>query len=342
MPSHDEPPSVRETRQAVREWLADAWDPSLTVREWWARLADSGWAFPHWPAEWSGRGLGYVEAAAVVDELAAAGVLGPPEGAGVVDGRPTVLLAYGTEEQKRRWLPALARGEEAWCQFFSEPGAGSDLASVQTRAVRDGDQWVVNGAEGLELGHADADRGLLVARTDPDQPKHRGISLLHHRGPPAGLDIRPIRQMNGEATSTRPSSPTPPWPTGPGRRAQQRLRVALATLTNERTTFAGGGHHAGYRASPGERAGMLDLTVGRGRGRPSPTPTGGANTPRSAPPMPADRPGQGVRPGSTTRCSASAWPTSTPSPRRPGSPPCGPRPPPRPAGHRGPRARSAT
>ena len=131
----------------------------------------------------------------VREELAAARVLGPPIAVGTSMGAP-VLLAHGTDEQRSRWLPALARGEELWCQFFSEPGAGSDLASVQTKAVRDGDDWVVNGQKVWNSSTILADRGILVARTDPDVPKHRGLSFFVIDVDQPGVEIRPIRQMN--------------------------------------------------------------------------------------------------------------------------------------------------
>ena len=190
--------SIAAARKAVGEWLDGAWDPGLTVREWWARLAESGWGYPTWPKEWFGRDMSDVQADGVAQEMAARGVLGPPVGVGPAMGAK-VILVHGTDGQKRRYLPGLARGEENWCQFFSEPGAGSDLASVQTRAVRDGDEWVVNGQKVWNSGTTHADRGLLVARTDIDVPKHRGMSYFIIDVDQPGIEIRPIRQMNGQA-----------------------------------------------------------------------------------------------------------------------------------------------
>ena len=173
----------------------DNWDDQLTVRDWWRVLADSGWGFPTWPRESFGRGLNTEAASVVYDELARAGVLGPPEGAGPSMGAPTLFL-FGSDEQKKRWLPRIAYGEEYWAQFFSEPGAGSDLASVQTRAVRDGDEWVFNGQKVWNSGTLFADRALLVARTDIDAPKHKG-SVLILDVEQTGVEIRPIKQMKG-------------------------------------------------------------------------------------------------------------------------------------------------
>ncbi len=126
-------------RRELRGWLGEAWDPDLTVGEWWARLADSGWAVPTWPTAWLGRELSRDLAPVVASELRAAGAIGPPAGLGMLLAGPTIL-AHGTDEQKARYLRPIVAGEEGWCQLFSEPGAGSDLASLQTRAERDGDE----------------------------------------------------------------------------------------------------------------------------------------------------------------------------------------------------------
>src|SRR5690606_22352511 len=130
--------------------------------------------------------------------LKAAGVLPPPHGIGQTMGAP-VILEYGTEEQKQRWLPKIATGEEAWCQFFSEPDAGSDLASLTTRAVRDGDEWIVNGQKVWNSGTLTADRAVMPVRTNPDVPKHRGISFFIIDVDQPGIEVRPIKQLNGEA-----------------------------------------------------------------------------------------------------------------------------------------------
>ena len=251
-----------QVRRQVRAWLEQSWDPGVTVGQWWERLADSGWGYPTWPEEWFGRAMSAVEAEPVREELAAAGVLGPPAGSGTSMGGP-VLLMFGTDEQRRRWLPALARGLEHWAQFFSEPGAGSDLAAVRTRAERDGDTWLVNGQKVWNSGTAHAERALMVARTDPDQPKHKGIGFFVVDLDQPGVDIRPIRQMNGRAEfnetfltdvrvpdANRIGDPCGGW------------AVAMAVLAHERGTYAGGGDRALRTVFAGRRAGYLDRPVG--------------------------------------------------------------------------------
>lgn len=185
-----------QVRTQAMRWLEDNWDPDLPVREWWARLAGSGWGFPTWPQEWFGRGLSAELAPAVREAFAAVGALGPPASLGQLLGGPTVLT-HASQEQKARFLPGLARGEEFWCQFFSEPGSGSDLASLQTRAVKDGDEWVVTGQKVWTSGAQYADRGMLAARTDVDLPKHRGITYFVIDVDQPGVDVRPLHQMNG-------------------------------------------------------------------------------------------------------------------------------------------------
>ncbi|MHB1583425.1 MAG: acyl-CoA dehydrogenase family protein [Acidimicrobiales bacterium] len=267
-------------RAEVRRWLADAWDPTITVGAWWARLADSGWGMPGWPSEWSGRSLDERGVAAVREEMVRAGVLGPPSGAGPLMAAP-VILAYGSDDQRRRWLRSLARGEEHWCQFFSEPDAGSDLAGVKCRAVRDGDEWVVNGQKVWNSGTLLADRGILLARTDPSAPKHRGLSFFVIDVDQPGIEIRPIRQMNDRTefnetffTDARVGDDAMVGNPGDG------WRAALATLSNERANFAGGGDGDLVTVEAGRRAGNLVRRVGDVLAEAAgATEMGGANTP---------------------------------------------------------------
>lgn len=167
---------------------------------WYRRLGEAGWATPTWPTEYGGRGLGRDEGGAAVEELRRRGVDRPEEDfVGVWLAGPTILQ-WGSDEQRDTYLPPLARGEHRWCQLFSEPGAGSDLASLSTSAVRiDDDRWLVNGQKIWSSFANTADFGLLMARTHPTLPKHGGITyfLLDMRSP--GVEVRPLRQMTGDA-----------------------------------------------------------------------------------------------------------------------------------------------
>jgi alkylation response protein AidB-like acyl-CoA dehydrogenase len=183
----------------LASWIAGAWDPELRLREWRTRLADAGWACPTWPVEWGGRGLPAAAAEAVLDALAAAGVPGPPDGVGMQLAAPTIL-EHGPDALRRRFLRPTLTGEIVWCQLFSEPGAGSDLAGLTTRAERDGDDWLVTGQKVWNTGAAHADFGLLLARTDWDAAKHRGISYFVLPMRQEGVTVRPLRQMNGHAS----------------------------------------------------------------------------------------------------------------------------------------------
>ncbi len=207
----DEPDGAAAVRREVRQWIAEHWDPGLSLAEWRALLADSGWACPSWPRAWCGRSLPGALGAVAAGELRRAVVPGPPEGLGMMLVAP-VLLEHGSEGLKRRFIRATVTGQITWCQLFSEPGAGSDLAGIATRAERDGDEWLVTGQKVWSTGAATADFGLLLARSDPDVPKHLGLLLARsdpdvpkHRGITAfvlpmrqpGVLVRPLRQMNG-------------------------------------------------------------------------------------------------------------------------------------------------
>ncbi|HET6793028.1 MAG TPA: acyl-CoA dehydrogenase family protein, partial [Acidimicrobiales bacterium] len=206
------------------------------------------------------RGLSLAEARAVSDELADAGAVGPPGGLGQMMGGP-IIIDHGDEEQRDRWVPRLAAGLESWCQFFSEPGAGSDLASVQTRAMRDGDEWIVNGQKVWTSGARTADRGMLVARTNPDAPKHKGITYFIIDLDQPGIEVRPLKQMDGGATFNEVffTDAVVPHANLVGSE-NNGWGVAVATLAYERQGI-GGGLRGGMGGAPGEKNGMLDLTV---------------------------------------------------------------------------------
>jgi alkylation response protein AidB-like acyl-CoA dehydrogenase len=239
----------------VRAWLAGNWDPDLPLREWRERFVSSGWACPSWPERFYGRGLPPDADAVVAAELRAAGAVGTPTGAGMGLAAPTIL-EHGSDDVKARFLRAIATGEHTWCQLFSEPGSGSDLAGLTTTAVRDGDEWVVNGQKVWNTSAHHADYGMLVARTDWDVPKHRGITYFAFPMRQPGVEVRPLRQMNGHAsfnevflTDARVAHADVIGDVGNG------WRVALATLAHERRAFARFGQRgAGVPSDGGGRA----------------------------------------------------------------------------------------
>jgi alkylation response protein AidB-like acyl-CoA dehydrogenase len=168
------------------------------TRAWQRTLYDNGWAGITWPEEFGGRGATPAEAILFNQEAANFDVTAGFVGAAQSLVGPAIMY-HGNEEQQQRYLPPLLRGDEQWCQLFSEPGAGSDLAALGTRAVRDGDEFVVNGQKVWNSAAQHADFGILIARTDPDAPKHRGITfmLVDMRTP--GIEVRPLRQATGQS-----------------------------------------------------------------------------------------------------------------------------------------------
>jgi alkylation response protein AidB-like acyl-CoA dehydrogenase len=168
------------------------------ARAYQACLAEAGFAGITWPIQYGGRGLpGFFQR---IFDTAARGFQLPPRSLEIGLGMcgPTIL-AHGSEEQKHAFIPPLLRGEHVWCELFSEPGAGSDLAGVQTRAVRDGDTWVLDGQKVWTSGAQHSDFAACLARTDPDRPKRQGITMLIVDMRTAGISVRPLRQMTGDA-----------------------------------------------------------------------------------------------------------------------------------------------
>jgi alkylation response protein AidB-like acyl-CoA dehydrogenase len=183
----DLPPDDDPRRLAVRAWLAEHPDPSPQ------ELADAGYVVPHWPPP-HGLGADPMHQLLIDDELGRAGVRRPAGGIGLGWAAPTILLA-GTDAQRARYLPKILNGEEQWCQLFSEPDAGSDLASLSTRAVRDGDEYVVNGSKIWTSGGHHSQLGILIARTDPHVAKHKGISYFICPMDLPGITLQPIVDM---------------------------------------------------------------------------------------------------------------------------------------------------
>src|SRR5215217_2542269 len=203
-------PELAEYRAKVRAWLeehkheapASRGDDDATVaarRRWQRRLAEGELAAVTWPAEYGGAGLGPLHQVVVNQEIGRAGVLGIFDIIGVGMLGPT-LIAHGSEDQKQRYLGPMLTAEEVWCQLFSEPAAGSDLAGVQTRARRQPDgSWRLSGQKVWTTNAQHASFGLLLARTDPDVPKHKGLTMFVVPMDAEGVTVRPLRQISGEA-----------------------------------------------------------------------------------------------------------------------------------------------
>ncbi len=189
---------ITAIEREATQWFETNWDAAMPLGEWWRVLAESGFAFPQWPEGLGGRGLSGGEAKAVLRARRSVGAYGPPNGVATFLVAPT-LLTMGSPEQRQRYLPGIVDGTTPWCQLFSEPTAGSDMAALGTRAVRDGDEWVVDGQKVWNSGAHYAHFGILIARTDPEAPKHRGVTyfLIDMRQP--GVDVRPLREMTGDA-----------------------------------------------------------------------------------------------------------------------------------------------
>jgi alkylation response protein AidB-like acyl-CoA dehydrogenase len=184
-----------DVRTEFRTWLAANWNADLGLTDWRTLLVESGWAVPSWSTRWYGKGLPAWADKVVADELSDRGAVGMPLGGGMSLAAPT-LLKHGSDELNARVLKKTLTGELIWCQLFSEPGAGSDLASLSMTAVRDGDEWVVNGQKVWNTSAHHADLGMLLVRTDWDAPKHRGITYLVLPMHQPGVEVRGILQMN--------------------------------------------------------------------------------------------------------------------------------------------------
>jgi alkylation response protein AidB-like acyl-CoA dehydrogenase len=228
------PPDDDPRRTELREWLREHPEPSG------AELAAAGLVVPHWPRPW-GLDADPIHQLVIDDELRRAGVSRPDNQIGIGWAGPTILAA-GTQAQKDRYLMPIISGEEIWCQLFSEPGAGSDLASLGTRAVRDGDEWVVNGQKiWTSLAHRSR-FGILIARTNPDAPKHRGISYFICPMDAPGVEIRPIVEMTGGHTFNEVflTDVRIPAENLVGE-VDDGWRLAKVTLSNERVSLSSGG-----------------------------------------------------------------------------------------------------
>ena len=248
MDFNDTPEEAR-FREEVASWLAEnaptdetfrALTPLQQAKVWQKRKYDAGWACLGWAPEFGGRGASAIEEVIWRQEesqydlpanffLIGQGMIGP------------TLMAWGSDEDKARFLPPLASGEEVWCQLFSEPAGGSDLAALRTRAEPDGDSWVINGQKIWTSGAHYSDYGVIVVRTDPTVPKHKGLSYFYVDMKAPGVEIKPIKQLTGDSdfnevyfTDVRVSDSQRLGEVGQG------WQVSLTTLMNERAAIGGG------------------------------------------------------------------------------------------------------
>ncbi|MFZ2467100.1 MAG: acyl-CoA dehydrogenase [Parvibaculum sedimenti] len=257
----DDTPQEAAFRQEVRSWIAanapkqyeaglktsgfghtalEGVDIIKVSKEWQQKKFDAGWACLHWPKEYGGRGASPIERVIWQQEEGVYAALSSLFIIGHGMCGPT-MMAYASEEHKRNYLPPLAAGEHIWCQLFSEPAGGSDLAGLRTKAERDGDGWVVNGQKIWTSGAQHSDYGILITRTDPTVPKHKGLTMFFLDMKSPGIEIRPIKQVNGQSgfnevyfTDVRIPDSQRLGKVGDG------WNVSLTTLMNERLSIGSG------------------------------------------------------------------------------------------------------
>ena len=190
------PPGARGSGSGAVPWGSSKVPLDAHARLWLERMAERGWTVPTWPREYGGAELSRDEYTVLIEELKRIGARTPLTGRGVNYIGPTIL-ELGTDDQKRRWLPGIARGEGGWAMGYSEPGAGSDLASLSLRALREGDHYILNGRKIWTSDAMESDYIFVLARTDPELPKHQGISLILVDMDQPGVQVRPIRLISG-------------------------------------------------------------------------------------------------------------------------------------------------
>ena len=273
-------------KQQARDWIESNWNPEQSLLAWRTKLLESGWGVPSWPKDFFGLGLTPAKTIEVDEVFSELGAIGAAN-SGVRMLAAATLLEHASEPQKQRYLPGIVTGAESWCQLFSEPGSGSDLAGATTKAERDGDEWVINGQKVWTTSAHHADFGLLLARTNWDKPKHQGLTffVLDMRQP--GVEVRQLKQMNGHASFNEVFFTDARIPHENMIGAEENgWPVAITTLAHERRSFDrnrdGGGllRRSGpiydeyrkeieianepYRWYP-QRAGRVDLVVERAR-----------------------------------------------------------------------------
>ena len=247
-------PEEAAFREEARTWLEanvptrdelEGLDEIEASKLWQKRKYDAGWACIRWPEEYGGRGASPIEQVIWNQEEGKFPTPGGVFGIGQGMAAPT-LMAWASEEHKRKHLPPLASGEHIWCQLFSEPAGGSDLAALRTRAEKDGDEWVINGQKIWTSGAHYSDYGIIVVRTDPTVPKHKGLSYFFLDMKSPGVDIRPIKQISGGANFNEVYFNDVRIPDDQRLGAVgQGWQVALTTLMNERLAIGAGGMGGG-------------------------------------------------------------------------------------------------
>jgi alkylation response protein AidB-like acyl-CoA dehydrogenase len=269
------PSDAEAYRGEVRGWLEEnlptGWfepgfemsseDRGLFLEEWTGKLYGGGWICASWPKEYGGKGLSTMEAVVVSEEFANAGAPMRADFFGDTLVGPTILQ-WGTEEQKQEFLPKILSGAIAWCQGFSEPDAGSDLAALGTKAVLDGDEWVINGQKIWTTQGFVADYVFILCRTDPDAPKHKGISYLLCPMDQPGVEVRPIKQIDGSAEFAEvffTDARCPKENVVGG--LNNGWSVAMTTLGFERGTSA----TTGYRRFDTELRNIIELAKANGK-----------------------------------------------------------------------------
>ena len=243
-------PEEAAFRREARAWLEanvpskaelEGLDEVQRAKLWQMRKYEAGWSCIRWPREYGGRGASAMEQ--VIWNQEEASVRTPASVFAIGQGMaaPT-MMAWATEEQKRKYLPPLASGEHVWCQLFSEPAGGSDLAALRTRAEKDGDEWVVNGQKIWTSGAHFSDYAILVVRTDPDVPKHKGLTYFFVDMKSPGIEVKPIRQISGDSNFNEVYFTDVRIPDAHRLGAVgQGWQVAITTLMNERAAIGGGG-----------------------------------------------------------------------------------------------------
>ncbi|MEX0766967.1 MAG: acyl-CoA dehydrogenase family protein, partial [Microthrixaceae bacterium] len=267
--------------EELQSWLTENWNPDLSVEQWWQLLGLAGWSAPSLPLHAYGRGLSRNDSVRVQTEISAFGALGAPGGLGLLLAAPTVAT-HGTQEQIDLYVREIVTGAKSWCQLFSEPGAGSDLAGLTCKADLDGDQWTINGQKVWTSFGSVADLGMLIARTDPEQPKHQGITWFAIDMLQEEVDVRPLVEMTGHAlfnevflSEAHVANDAIIGGRGNG------WAVANTTLMHERSGLgSGGGSAGGGAATPGTVAGFLTKRAGDFAPAPKPSSTSSSTSPK--------------------------------------------------------------